>query len=135
MPFQQKIEKPWGYELLLTPSSSPLTGKILHANAGSRCSLQYHDIKQETLTLVNGEALLFLEDTDGNLQEIKMESKKGYFVKPFQKHRFKGITDCDILETSTKEEGNTVRLEDDYARGTETEEIRKTRASGKIYIG
>lgn len=134
-PFQIKIEKPWGYELILTPPESPVTGKILHLNAGARFSYQYHDKKEETLTLVSGQALLILEDENGKLQEIKMEPKKGYFIRPFQKHRAKGITDCDILEASTKEEGNTVRLEDDYARGTETEEERKERTKRKVYMG
>lgn len=134
-PYQQKIEKPWGYELLLTPPESPVTGKILHLNEGCRFSLQYHDKKQETLTLISGEAEIILEDENKVLQTIKMEPKKGYFIKPFQKHRAKGITDCDILEASTKEEGETVRLEDDYARGTETEETRKTRTEGKKYMG
>lgn len=134
-PYQLKIEKPWGYELILTPDESPVTGKILHLNSGHRLSLQYHDKKQETLTLLSGEALLILEDKNGNLREIKMEPKKGYFIKPFQKHRAKGITDCDILEASTKEEGNTIRFEDDYARGTESEEERKKRTRGGVYMG
>ncbi|PJE67596.1 cupin [Candidatus Shapirobacteria bacterium CG10_big_fil_rev_8_21_14_0_10_40_9] len=134
-PSQLKIEKPWGYELLLTPPESPVTGKILHLNEGCRFSLQYHDKKQETLTLISGEAEIILEDENKVLQTIKMESKKGYFIKPFQKHRAKGITDCDILEASTKEEGKTVRLEDDYSRGTETEEERKKRGQSGTYMG
>lgn len=129
-PYQLKIEKPWGYELILTPDSSAVVGKILHVNAGCRLSLQYHDKKEETLTLLSGEALLILEDGNEQLQEIKMESQKGYLIKPFQKHRLKGIGDCDVLETSTKEEGQTIRLEDDYHRETETEEERKTLHQG-----
>ncbi len=134
-PYQMKVEKPWGYELILTPEESPVTGKILHLNKDARFSLQYHDRKQETLILLSGEALLILEDENGVLQEIKMESFKGYFIRPLQKHRAKGITDCDILEASTREEGETVRLEDDYSRGTETEEARKKRTEGKVYMG
>lgn len=126
-PFQLKVEKPWGYELILTPPEAPATGKILHLKAGHRFSLQYHDQKEETLILINGEALLVLEDENGVLQEIKMEQNKGYFIKVLQKHRIKGITGCEILEASTPEIGNTVRIEDDYSRGTETEEKRKTR--------
>ena len=119
-PFQLKIEKPWGYELILTPPDSPVTGKILHLNAGARFSYQYHDKKPETLCLLNGKAKIIL-----NGQESEMELMKGYFIKPFVKHRCQGITDSDIFEASTKEEGNTIRLEDDYSRPTETEEIRK----------
>jgi len=129
-PYVQKIEKPWGYELIFTPPDSPVTGKILHLNQQARFSLQYHDKKQETLCLLKGRAKIIL---DG--QEIEMEPLKGYFIKPFQKHRCQGISECDILEASTKEEGNTVRIEDDYARGVETEEMRKKRTEKGIYMG
>ena len=133
--FSQKIEKPWGYELILTPPSSPVTGKILHVSKGARSSLQYHDKKEETLCLLNGQAKLILEDENGQLQEFEMEPKKGYFIKPFKKHRYCGVTDCDILEASTKEEGNTFRIEDDYNRGTESKENRKQRGGGGVYLG
>jgi len=116
----QKVLKPWGYELIFTPPESPVTGKILHLDAGKRFSYQYHDKKQETLCLLNGRAKIIIDD-----KIMKMELRKGYFITPMRKHRCWAITDCDILEASTKEEGNTVRLEDDYNRPTETEELRK----------
>lgn len=118
--FVERIEKPWGWELLLTPPESPVVGKILHLNQGARFSYQYHEKKAETLCLLNGRAKIILND-----EEAEMETQKGYFIKPGDKHRLQGITDCDILETSTKEEGTTVRLEDDYQRPDETEELRK----------
>lgn len=118
--FQQKIIKPWGYELIFTPPDSPVTGKIEHVKAGARCSYQYHDKKRETLCLIKGKAKIIIEG-----KEVEMKLKKGYYLKPLVKHRFIGITDCDIVESSTKEEGNTIRLEDDYSRPTETEIIRK----------
>jgi mannose-6-phosphate isomerase-like protein (cupin superfamily) len=129
-PYIQKVIKPWGYELIFTAPDSPITGKILHLNAGARFSYQYHDKKQETLCLLKGKAKIIL---DG--QESEMELMKGYFIKPFVKHRCQGITDSDIFEASTKEEGNTVRLEDDYSRGIETEESRKQRGGGGVYMG
>lgn len=119
-PYFQKVIKPWGYELIFTPPNSPVTGKILHVDAGARCSYQYHDLKYETLCLIKGRAKIIIEG-----KEIEMEPKKGYFIKPMVKHRYVGVTDCDIVEFSTREEGNTVRLEDDYNRPTETEELRK----------
>ena len=134
-PIVQKIEKPWGHELILTPEDAPVTGKILHLNKGARFSFQYHDQKEETLCLIKGQAKIILEDKDGEIKETEMEPMKGYHIRPFQKHRCQGITDCDILEASTKEKGNTVRLEDDYKRGTETEEIRQQRTGGKPYQG
>lgn len=119
MPYSQRMEKPWGYELIFTPPEALVTGKILHLNQGARFSYQYHDQKQETLCLLQGEAKIIIND-----QEFEMEPLKGYFIKPPMKHRCQAITDCDILESSTKEAGNTVRLQDDYSRGTETEEMR-----------
>jgi oxalate decarboxylase/phosphoglucose isomerase-like protein (cupin superfamily) len=129
------VIKPWGYEIILSPEESPVTGKILHLDDGKRFSFQYHDKKMETLTLIQGEAKMILENKQGKLEEIKMELNKGYFIRPFQKHRAQGINNCLIFESSTNEEGNTVRLEDDYSRGTETEEARKERSEEKIYMG
>lgn len=134
-PYQLKVKKPWGYELILTPDESPVTGKILNLDDGKRFSLQYHDKKRETLTLISGEAYIILENWEGEMKKIRMEQNKGYFIRPFQKHRCQGIKDCFIIEASTREEGKTVRIEDDYARGTETEEARKKRTEEKVYMG
>jgi len=134
-PFSQKVIKPWGYELIVTSEDSPVTSKILHLEDGKRFSFQYHDQKMETLTLIQGEAKMILENDQGEMEEIKMELNEGYLIRPFQKHRAQGIKDCLIFESSTREEGNTVRLEDDYSRGTETEEKRKTRTKAGVYLG
>lgn len=123
--YQLKVEKPWGWEIILTPPEAPVTGKVIHVSAGCRLSLQYHEEKTETLTLTGGEAVLILENAQGVLEEIKMEEQKGYPVSSFQKHRIAAISDCDIFEVSTPELGKTVRLEDDYQRHDETEEERK----------
>ena len=119
-PFVEKVDKPWGFELILTPPDSPVVGKILHIKKGGRLSYQYHEKKEETMALINGRAKIVVNDEEG-----EMEFQKGYFIKPFEKHRFQGITDCDIMEVSTKEEGTTVRLQDDYQRPDETDELRK----------
>lgn len=124
-PYSQKVIKPWGYEIILTPPESPVIGKIAFTNAGQRWSLQYHDKKNETLCLISGECELWLENEKGEIEKIKMEPHVGYQIKPFKKHRFCAIKECISVEFSTPEEGNTVRLEDDYRRPTETEEIRK----------
>jgi mannose-6-phosphate isomerase len=119
-----KIDKPWGYEIILTEKELPYTGKILHVDSGKRSSLQYHDQKTETLTLIRGGAILSLEDETGNLKNATMIRDQGYTILPNKKHRYSAITDCDIVEHSTPEKGNTFRVEDDYHRGTETEADR-----------
>lgn len=126
---QIKIEKPWGYELIFTPPEAPAVGKLLHINSGTRISLQYHEIKEETLTLINGKANFIYGTDQNNLTSEEMAQYNGYFVNKGLIHRVEAITDCDILESSTKEEGKTVRLQDDYARkdesGADREQERK----------
>lgn len=125
LPYVKKIDKPWGYELHFVPEGLPYMGKLEHVNAGSQCSMQIHDSKQESWFLMNGRAKLIWEDNQGNIIETEMESGKGYTCHIGQKHRFAGITDCDLIEVSTPEMGTTLRLEDDYKRPDETPEQRK----------
>lgn len=124
-PYIKRVEKPWGYELHFTPDNLPYMGKILHISANQRLSLQIHDKKQESWFLAKGNAKIIREDNQGSLIETEMKEGFGYTCHLGQKHRLAGITDCDIVEVSTPEIGNTYRLEDDYARSTETEEMRK----------
>lgn len=124
-PYIKKVEKPWGYELHWVEEDKPYMGKVLHINAGKRLSLQYHDAKLESWFLMAGQAKLIWEDSSGNLVETELQSGMGYTCQIGQKHRLMGITDCDIIEVSTPEIGNTFRLEDDYARPTETEQMRQ----------
>lgn len=124
-PYIRKIEKPWGYELHWVPDGLPYMGKIIHIDADKRISLQIHDQKLETQMLLNGECNLIQENSNGELLTIKMEKGKGYTAMIGQKHRLQAVTDCDIIEASTPEIGTTYRLEDDYKRSDETEDIRK----------
>ncbi len=113
------IDKPWGREIIITNPDQPYTGKILEIKAGSKLSLQYHDQKIETLALISGQASIFFDN-----QEKTMQLFEGYFIKATVVHRITAITDCQIMEVSTPETGTTYRLEDDYQRVNETEEVR-----------
>jgi mannose-6-phosphate isomerase-like protein (cupin superfamily) len=125
-PYARRIEKPWGYEILLSPHDVPYTAKLIHVEAGKRLSLQLHDTKVETQTLVAGRAVLVLEGADGQLHDIDMQPGVGYHVAVGQRHRLCAAPDSDatVFEASTPEAGTTLRLEDDYARPHETEEVR-----------
>ncbi len=125
--YQKKIEKPWGYEIHWTQSTLPYMGKILHITAGKRLSLQYHDKKQETWYILKGRAKVVWDNENKDLVETELEYGKGYTCSTGQRHRLVGITDCDVIEVSTPEIGTTYRLEDDYSRPDETEELRKKR--------
>lgn len=123
--YVKKVLKPWGYEIHFVPEGLAYMGKILHINADARISLQVHDKKQESWYLLNGKAKVLWENEKGEMVETELETGKGYTTQVGQKHRLIGITDCDIVEASTQETGTTFRLEDDYNRPDETEEMRK----------
>ena len=125
-PHARRIDKPWGYEILLTPPDVPYAFKLIHVTAGKRLSLQIHDTKVETQTLVSGDGILVLEGADGELHSVPMEIGVGYHVAVGQRHRLcAGAADATVIEASSPEAGTTLRLEDDYARPHETEELRK----------
>lgn len=136
-PWARRIEKPWGYEVLLSPADAPYTAKLIFVRAGKRLSLQVHDTKVETQTLVAGRGILVLEAADGELHEVTMQQGVGYHVAVGQRHRLCAAPDEDALvfEASTPEVGTTYRLEDDFARPDETEarraEERGARPSGR----
>jgi mannose-6-phosphate isomerase len=132
-PTAQRIDKPWGYEILLSPPDAPYAAKLIHVHAGKRLSLQLHDTKVETQTLVAGRGLLILEGPDGQLHEIEMQPYVGYHVSVGQRHRVCAPPDSDaiIFEASTPELGTTVRLEDDYARPDETEALRQAERAAR----
>lgn len=124
--YVKRIDKPWGYELHWVPEDAPYMGKVIHINAGARLSLQVHDEKQESWFIVAGRGAVIWENERGELVETELQPGVGYTTQIGQKHRLKGITDCDIIEVSTPEAGTTWRLEDDYARDHQTPEERAT---------
>jgi mannose-6-phosphate isomerase len=133
-PYVKRVEKPWGYELHWVKEDAPYIGKVLHVNEGARLSLQVHDEKQESWFIMNGRGAVIWENNKGEMIETELKPGVGYSTKVGQKHRLKGITDCDILEVSTPERGTTWRLEDDFSRGHQTPEERDAeyKQNGKV---
>ncbi|MBV9578715.1 MAG: cupin [Chloroflexi bacterium] len=131
-PQARRVDKPWGYEILLSPAEAAYTFKLIHVKAGKRLSLQLHDVKVETQTLVAGRGSLVLEGPDGQLHDVEMQPGVGYHVAVGQRHRLCAAADSDatIIEASTPEAGTTLRLEDDYARPHETEALRQAERAG-----
>lgn len=128
--YARRIDKPWGYELHWVREDAPYMGKVIHINAGARLSLQIHDEKQESWFLIQGKGSVIWENNKGELIETELKTGVGYSTAIGQRHRLKGVTDCDILEVSTPEKGTTWRLEDDYARPDETPEQRGKEREG-----
>lgn len=110
----KRVEKPWGYELIFTLTDR-YCGKILHINAGHKLSRQYHNFKEESFLVSSGEMMLELGDAE-NLTEKRMKENDSYHCKPLTIHRMIAVTDVDVIEVSTPELDDVVRLEDAYGR-------------------
>lgn len=110
----RRVEKPWGHELIWAHTDR-YVGKVLHIRAGHRLSLQYHREKDETIHLWSGK-LRFVYDEGEGMVERELLPGESYHIRPGTKHRMIAITDCDLLEASTPELDDVVRLEDAYGR-------------------
>ena len=110
-----RIDKPWGHELIWAKTDR-YVGKILHVRAGEALSLQYHRIKDETIMVLSGRMKLefFAEGEEPRVCEL--EPRKPFHVTPGLRHRMIAIEDTDVLEVSTPELDDVVRLEDRYGR-------------------
>ena len=104
------VEKPWGRELWYAHEDR-YAGKILFVNRGHALSLQKHERKQETMYLRKGRLLYHL-----NGQEFEMGTGECITVRPGDVHRIEALEDSEILEVSTPELDDVVRLEDRYGR-------------------
>src|SRR5438105_10999680 len=109
-----RVDKPWGYELHWAKTDR-YVGKLIHVNAGHALSLQYHNIKDETIYLYSGR-MLFEIERDGVLTKRDLRPGDSVHVTPKTVHRMTAIEDCDVLEVSTPELDDVVRLEDRYGR-------------------
>jgi mannose-6-phosphate isomerase len=111
----RRVDKPWGYELIFAHTDR-YVGKILHVNPGQALSLQYHEVKDETLYLAEGEVELVVEEA-GALTSLVLRGGDSYRITPNTRHRMvAGEEGCDIIEVSTPELDDVVRLEDRYGR-------------------
>jgi quercetin dioxygenase-like cupin family protein len=113
----KKVEKPWGHEIWWARTER-YVGKILHVKAGESLSLQYHNVKDETILIQSGRLLFETKPAgdSGELRRIEMNPGDVFHITPGTVHRMTALTDCDIVEVSTPELEDVVRLEDRYGR-------------------
>ncbi len=111
----RRVNKPWGYELIWAESSR-YVGKILHIEAGHQLSLQYHRVKDETVALLRGVLDLEVGEAKGTRRTIRLQEGHSYHIRPGVRHRMIAVETCDVLEASTPELDDVVRLEDRYGR-------------------
>ena len=108
------VEKPWGYEIIWAHTDR-YVGKILHIRKGECLSYQYHRVKDETIRVLSGILDLDLE-RDGEREKLRLAPDESLHIVPRMKHRMIAVEDCDVLEVSTPELDDVVRLEDRYGR-------------------
>jgi mannose-6-phosphate isomerase-like protein (cupin superfamily) len=111
----RRVEKPWGYEDIWAETDR-YAGKILFVREGQRLSLQLHERKDESIYVVRGRLRLTLEDESGELRISELGPCDSGRIAPGRRHRFEAINDCELVEVSTPDLDDVVRLEDDYGR-------------------
>ncbi len=112
----RKVEKPWGYELIWALTER-YCGKVLFVKAGQALSLQFHREKEESWLVQSGRATLELgEAGEGILMQGVIGPGSAFHYVPGTVHRVTAIEDTTILEVSTPQLDDVVRLEDRYGR-------------------
>jgi mannose-6-phosphate isomerase-like protein (cupin superfamily) len=112
----RRVEKPWGYEVVWAETDR-YVGKTLFVKAGESLSLQFHRVKDESWLVQSGRAKLELGSTgDAVLSQEVIGPGSSFHFRPGSVHRVTAIEDTTILEVSTPELDDVVRLEDRYGR-------------------
>jgi mannose-6-phosphate isomerase-like protein (cupin superfamily) len=114
-PAARRVPKPWGYELIWAHTDR-YVGKILLIEAGKRLSLQRHEVKDESIFVVSGRLRLYLEDDAGTVRVEEIGPGDNRHVATGRIHRYEAIERTELVEVSTPELDDVVRLEDDYGR-------------------
>ena len=109
------VEKPWGRELWIAYTNQ-YAMKIIEIKAGTRPSLQYHRQKHEHIYVDQGRVRVELEQADGSMQVDEVGPGTVIEVIPGRKHRISALQDTRLLEVSTPQLDDVVRVEDDYGR-------------------
>jgi mannose-6-phosphate isomerase-like protein (cupin superfamily) len=112
----RRVDKPWGWELIWALTDR-YCGKLLFVRAGESLSLQYHETKDESWYVQEGRAELELSSVDDDAREVVVMAVGDCFrFRPGTVHRVRALEDTLVIEVSTPELDDVVRLEDAYGR-------------------
>jgi mannose-6-phosphate isomerase len=109
------VQKPWGHETIWAHTDR-YVGKILHIKAGQALSVQYHERKDETVYLLSGRLTYWVKLDGEEMRDMQLEVGDAFRITPGTVHYMEAVTDCDVLEASTPELDDVVRLKDRYGR-------------------
>jgi len=110
-----RVDKPWGYELRWAITDRYL-GKLIHIDQGQSLSLQYHVQKDEWIYIDSGLMDLQLEDDSGVMETHSLTPGMSAHIRAGRRHRFVAVEDTELIEVSSPEIDDVVRLEDSYGR-------------------
>jgi mannose-6-phosphate isomerase-like protein (cupin superfamily) len=111
-----RVEKPWGHEVHFALVEGKYCGKSLHVNEGHALSLQYHERKEETISVQSGRLLFEVGEEGDDLESFELLPGESVHLRPGTRHRMTALMDTVVLEASTTELDDVVRLEDRYGR-------------------
>jgi len=111
----KEVIKPWGKEELIEYNDKYVVKKLF-MKANEHCSLQYHELKKETVYVLSGKLRLYIGNDIENLVEKIMTTGDNITIEPYTIHRMEGVEDSYYLECSTNEIWDVVRLNDKYNR-------------------
>lgn len=111
----RRVQKPWGYELHWAHTDR-YVGKVIHVDAGHALSLQYHNVKDETIFVWSGRIVFEIQEGDA-LVRRELGPGHSVHIPPGTTHRMTALEDSDVFEASTPELDDVVRVEDRYGRG------------------
>jgi quercetin dioxygenase-like cupin family protein len=111
----RRVDKPWGHELIWAHTDR-YVGKILVIETGRRLSLQRHRVKDESIYVASGRLRLSLEDDEGTVTVEEIGPGEFRHVATGRIHRYEAIERCELIEVSTPELDDVIRLEDDFGR-------------------
>ena len=110
------IQKPWGHERIISKNDIYVV-KEIYVKPNSRLSLQYHNNKIETMLLVSGEGFMYTKYPNGGVGKSRLMNLIPHHIPAGTIHRlFTKEQDCLVVEVSSTELDDVVRLEDDYGR-------------------
>jgi mannose-6-phosphate isomerase len=111
----RQVTKPWGHELIWALTDR-FCGKILVIETGKRLSLQRHEVKDEWIHVLVGRLRLTLQGDDGVVGVRELGPGEGSHIAVGRIHRYEALERVELLEVSTPELDDVVRLEDDFGR-------------------
>ena len=110
-----RVEKPWGYEIVFALTDR-YCGKVLFIRKDQQLSLQFHRAKDEVIYVHEGRIEMEIGDPGGPLDIEVVGPGNAFHIRPGTVHRWRALEDTTVLEVSTPEIDDVVRLEDRYGR-------------------